>query len=166
MATQNSSSNDASFSGTQHLGASPSSSLRLPYPTEYPSSFRGTSPLSSSTLDANSLTPSIVVTEGATSAKRKRLFHRELRFMMHGFGDDPNPYSETVDLVEDLVMDFVTEMTMKAMEVGKSGKVHVNDIIFLIRKDPKKYRRVKELLMMNEELKKARKAFEETGIET
>lgn len=86
--------------------------------------------------------------------------------MMHGFGDDPNPYSETVDLVEDLVMDFVTEMTMKAMEVGKSGKVHVNDIIFLIRKDPKKYRRVKELLMMNEELKKARKAFEETGIET
>jgi len=86
--------------------------------------------------------------------------------MMHGFGDDPNPYSETVDLVEDLVIDFVTEMTMKAMEVGKSGKVHVNDIIFLIRKDPKKYRRVKELLMMNEELKKARKAFEETGIET
>lgn len=86
--------------------------------------------------------------------------------MMHGFGDDPNPYSETVDLVEDLVMDFVTEMTFKAMEVGKSGKVHVNDIIFLIRKDPKKYRRVKELLMMNEELKKARKAFEETGIET
>lgn len=85
---------------------------------------------------------------------------------MHGFGDDPNPYSETVDLVEDLVMDFVTEMTFKAMEVGKSGKVHVNDIIFLIRKDPKKYRRVKELLMMNEELKKARKAFEETGIET
>lgn len=94
------------------------------------------------------------------------MFHRELRFMMHGFGDDPNPYSETVDLVEDLVMDFVTEMTFKAMEVGKSGKVHVNDIIFLIRKDPKKYRRVKELLMMNEELKKARKAFEETGIET
>ena len=86
--------------------------------------------------------------------------------MMHGFGDDPNPYSETVDLVEDLVMDFVTEMTFKAMEVGKSGKVHVNDIIFLIRKDPKKYRRVKELLMMNEELNKARKAFEETGIET
>ena len=69
-------------------------------------------------------------------------------------------------LVNSCLMDFVTEMTMKAMEVGKSGKVHVNDIIFLIRKDPKKYRRVKELLMMNEELKKARKAFEETGIET
>ena len=168
MATQNSSSGE-NVSGNQYPGAIPSSSLRLPYST--PGSSRGSSfpeasLLSSSTPDTNSLTPSITVTEGTTSAKRKRMFHRELRFMMHGFGDDPNPYSETVDLVEDLVMDFVTEMTFKAMEVGKSGKVHVNDIIFLIRKDPKKYRRVKELLMMNEELKKARKAFEETGIET
>lgn len=85
--------------------------------------------------------------------------------MMHGFGDDPNPYSETVDLVEDLVVEFITEMTLKVMEVGKSGKVHVNDIIFLIRKDPKKYRRVKELLMMNEELKKARKQFDDTPID-
>lgn len=29
------------------------------------------------------------------------------------------------------------------MEVGKRGKVHVEDIVFLIRKDPKKYARVK-----------------------
>lgn len=33
--------------------------------------------------------------------------------------------------------------TLKAMEVGKKGKVHVEDIVFLIRKDPKKYVRVK-----------------------
>jgi len=47
------------------------------------------------------------------------------------------------------------------MDVGKKGKVHVEDIIFLIRKDPKKHARVKDLLMMNEELKKARKAFDD-----
>ena len=52
-------------------------------------------------------------------------------------------------------------MTLKAMDVGKKGKVHVEDIIFLIRKDPKKHARVKDLLMMNEELKKARKAFDD-----
>ena len=80
---------------------------------------------------------------------------------MHGFGDDPNPYTETVDLVEDLVVEFITEMTMKAMEVGKSGKVHVNDIMFILRKDPKKYARVNDLLRMNEELKKARRAFDD-----
>ncbi|XP_065837733.1 transcription initiation factor TFIID subunit 13-like [Oscarella lobularis] len=94
-------------------------------------------------------------------AKRKRLFTRELRCMMYGFGDDPNPYAESVDLLEDIVVEFITETTLKALSVGKKGRVHVEDIIFLIRKDPKKYTRVKELLMMNEELKKARKAFDE-----
>lgn len=47
------------------------------------------------------------------------------------------------------------------MEVGRSGKISVEDLIFLIRKDTKKYSRVKELLLMSEELRKARKAFDE-----
>jgi len=80
--------------------------------------------------------------------------------MMYGFGDDQVPFTESVDLLEDVVVEYITEMTLKAMEVGKKGKVHVEDIVFLIRKDPKKYARVKDLLTMNEELKKARKAFD------
>lgn len=47
------------------------------------------------------------------------------------------------------------------MEIGKPGRVTVEDILFLMRKDPRKYTRVKELLLMNEELKKARRAFDE-----
>ncbi len=47
------------------------------------------------------------------------------------------------------------------MEVGRTGKVAVEDIVYLVRKDPRKYARVKDLLSMNEELKKARKAFDE-----
>ena len=38
----------------------------------------------------------------------------------------------------------------------------MEDIIFIIRKDPKKYARVKELLTMSEELRQARKAFDES----
>lgn len=34
-------------------------------------------------------------------------------------------------------------------------------VCFSVRKDPRKYARVKDLLTMNEELKKARKAFDE-----
>ena len=81
--------------------------------------------------------------------------------MMRGFGDDPNPHSETVDLIEELVIRFITEMTQKAMDVGKSGRVQVNDIIFIIRKDQKKYARVKDLLTMKEQIDKAKKAFTE-----
>lgn len=50
------------------------------------------------------------------------------------------------------------------MDVGRPGRITVEDIIFLIRKDAKKYSRVKELLIMNEELKKARKAFDESKL--
>jgi transcription initiation factor TFIID subunit 13 len=47
------------------------------------------------------------------------------------------------------------------MEIGKSGRVQVEDIMHYVRKDARKYARVKDLLSMNEELKKARKAFDE-----
>lgn len=96
----------------------------------------------------------------SSQPKRKRLFNRELRYMMHGFGDDVNPYNESVDMVEDLVIELITEMSVKAMEVGKKGKIHVDDILFLIRKDSKKYARVRDLLTMNEELKQAKRIFE------
>ncbi|XP_017056727.1 transcription initiation factor TFIID subunit 13 [Drosophila ficusphila] len=97
----------------------------------------------------------------ATNSGRKRLFSKELRCMMFGFGDDKNPYTETVDLLEDLVIEYIAETTHRAMEIGRTGRVQVEDIIFLVRKDARKYARVKDLLTMNEELKKARKAFDE-----
>merc|ERR1712226_572890 len=96
-----------------------------------------------------------------TVDEKKRLFTKELRLTLFGYGDDQNPYQETVDFLEDLVMEFITSMTQRAMEIGRPGKVQVEDIIFLVRKQPRMYARVRELLTMNEELKKARKAFDE-----
>ena len=37
--------------------------------------------------------------------------------MMYGFGDDQNPYSESVDMLEDLVVEFITEMVMMLLLV-------------------------------------------------
>jgi len=81
--------------------------------------------------------------------------------MMYGFGDVVNPLPESVDLMEDLVVEYITEMTQKAMQIAaKRGKLKTEDLLFLVRKDGKKYTRVVELLRMNEELKNARKAFD------
>lgn len=51
-----------------------------------------------------------VESQSFTTAGRKRLFSKELRCMMYGFGDDENPYTESVDILEDLVIDFITDM--------------------------------------------------------
>eukprot|EP00898_Chlorokybus_atmophyticus_P000215 jgi/Chlat1/1194/Chrsp115S01670 len=94
--------------------------------------------------------------------KRKRgLFSKELRLMMYGFGDDPQPLQESVDLVEELVVDYLTDMMHKALDVSsRRGRLQTEDIIFLIRKDLRKYKRAQELLRMYEELKRVRKGFE------
>ena len=55
----------------------------------------------------------------------------ELDNFHSGYGDDPNPYTETVEFLDDLVMEFITDMTQKSMEIGRSGRVQVEDIIFI-----------------------------------
>ncbi|XP_071724501.1 transcription initiation factor TFIID subunit 13-like [Rutidosis leptorrhynchoides] len=97
-----------------------------------------------------------------TSFKRKRgMFQKDLHHMMYGFGDGPNPLPETVALVEDIVVEYVTDLTHKAQDIGsKRGKLSVEDFLYLIRKDTPKLNRCTELLSMQEELKQARKAFE------
>lgn len=85
-----------------------------------------------------------------------------------------NPLPESVELVEEILNEYITEMvrsfgpersqTKKSVQVSaKRGKLMTEDIVFLIRKDRKKYNRVKELLVMHEEIKRAKKAFELEG---
>lgn len=97
-----------------------------------------------------------------SSLKRKRgIFQKDLQHMMYGYGDDSNPLPETVALMEDIVIDYVTDMVHKAQDVAsKRGKLLTEDFLFLLRKDMPKLNRCTELLAMNEELKRARKAFE------
>ncbi len=96
------------------------------------------------------------------ASNAKRYFAKDLKGMMYGFGDDCHPFPETIMLMEDLVIDFIAEVTEKSMAAAtKKGRLHEKDLQWAIRKDRKKYARVKELLYMADELKKARKSFDE-----
>ncbi|GAB4817387.1 hypothetical protein N2152v2_004433 [Parachlorella kessleri] len=106
--------------------------------------------------------------EAVAAVSLKGLLAKELQPMMYGFGDDVAPLPETVDL--EIVIDYVTSLLYKAMDSavarGKGGKgkvcpVGAEDIMFLVRKEPKKYARVRELLIKDEEIKNARKVFNE-----
>ncbi|WMV33986.1 hypothetical protein MTR67_027371 [Solanum verrucosum] len=119
-----------------------------------------------------------------SSLKRKRgMFQKDLQRMMYGFGDVINvrclsvspvhlfvvficPNPETVELVEDIVVDYVTDMLSTCVGAQSSGYCNqkgealTEDFLFLIRKDSVKLNRCRELLSMHEDLKKARKAFD------
>ncbi len=101
--------------------------------------------------------------DASSDSKRKRVFSKELRCMLYGFGDHQDSYTETIDLVEDLVMKFLTDVTMRAYNFGANDRVSVQDLMFVLRKDAKKFSRLKELMEMNHELREARKAFDEVN---
>ena len=92
---------------------------------------------------------------------KKLSMSREVKFMMYGFGDEPCPYTQSVALIEEIVLNYIYEVTHQAMNMGKKGKITVEDILHIIRHDPKKFGRAKDLLISNDEIKKARKGFEE-----
>lgn len=96
----------------------------------------------------------------------KSMYGKELRCIMYGFGDDKNPYTESVEVLEELTLKYIKETTRKAMDIKKTSKITVDDIMYLIRKDKRKCARVKELLTMNEELKRSRKAFDLESLAT
>ncbi|KAL3312712.1 hypothetical protein Ciccas_008695 [Cichlidogyrus casuarinus] len=101
--------------------------------------------------------------------RKKKLFSKEsktilrsVRALLNAFGDDENPVPETVSLIEEMAVKYIMDTTMKASQIGRKGKVGVDELLYLVRNDKKKFSRVKELLLLHEELRKARKVFEES----
>mmetsp|Transcript_13739 Transcript_13739/g.23606 ORF Transcript_13739/g.23606 Transcript_13739/m.23606 type:complete len:134 (+) Transcript_13739:1-402(+) len=114
-------------------------------------------------LHAEQIISRSAMASSSVLGKRKRVFAKDLKLMMYGFGDT-NPVPESIDLMEDLVVEFIMDTTSRAMDLaGPRGKILKEDVMYLIRNDKKKLARVKELLAMDKVLKNARKAFDEDG---
>lgn len=47
-----------------------------------------------------------------TSIRQIIFFNLAVRCMMYGFGDDQAPFTESVDLLEDLVVEYISEMVI------------------------------------------------------
>ena len=98
------------------------------------------------------------------SATGQQQFARELRLMMYGFGDDANPRPDSVEVMEEILLQYLHDLCSDAAKVSKMrGTVKVEDFIFALRKDPKKHARAEELLFRFDDLLKARKAFDTTS---
>jgi transcription initiation factor TFIID subunit 13 len=98
--------------------------------------------------------------------KDKISFTKELYPLIYAFGDVPTPRPDTVALVEQLTIDYLTNFLEKSKKLTSNNKPRVEEMLFVIRNDDKKLSRVEGLLYMNEELKKARKAFDVDDTDT
>jgi len=85
---------------------------------------------------------------------------------MYAFGDDVNPLTESVNVLDEFVTEFIIEMCHEAAKSAthaRRNKIKVDDFKFALRRDPKKLGRVEELLHMSKVIQDARKQFDDTG---
>eukprot|EP00168_Porphyra_purpurea_P013335 TRINITY_DN3661_c0_g1_i1.p1 TRINITY_DN3661_c0_g1~~TRINITY_DN3661_c0_g1_i1.p1 ORF type:complete len:210 (-),score=55.27 TRINITY_DN3661_c0_g1_i1:25-654(-) len=80
-----------------------------------------------------------------------RIFVSELRGMMFGFGDSLTPSPASLQLMEEMVIEYIVALVTKTMDVAASrrrDRPDVTDVKFAIRKDDRKMQRVRYLLDM------------------
>jgi len=74
--------------------------------------------------------------------------------MMYGFGDARNPLPASVNILEDIVCEFITKMTKEAVKLStkRGKKLALEDILLLVRKHPQMYYRARELNRLQKEV--------------
>ncbi|KAL6120838.1 hypothetical protein NUSPORA_02363 [Nucleospora cyclopteri] len=92
---------------------------------------------------------------------KRNTFLKEVRLMMYAFGDVSVPRMDTSIAVNNYLCDYLNALLIKTHNMATiKGKTKTEDLLFFLKRDRKKYTRVKNLLMTNEELINARKIFE------
>ncbi|KAG5440855.1 hypothetical protein PCK2_000010 [Pneumocystis canis] len=87
---------------------------------------------------------------------------------MYAFGDDKHPALDSVQVLEDIVIDYINEMCLEAARVaGNRNKLKLDDfrvkyiILLALQNDPRKLGRVEELLTLQRVIAEARKQFDD-----
>lgn len=87
---------------------------------------------------------------------------------MYAYGDSADPLNESVNVLDEIVTEYIVDMCHSAARVASSAKrnkIKVDDFKFALRHDSKKLGRVEELLVMSKVIAEARKQFDDEGKE-
>ncbi|KAG6814366.1 hypothetical protein H0H92_010952 [Tricholoma furcatifolium] len=102
---------------------------------------------------------------GRNSRKQstKGMFTKELRSIMYGFGDDRNPANDTVNVMEEILVEYITDVCMAAGNSSRKTRLSIDDLRRALSRpaDAKKLARMEELLFMQEDIKRARAQFDD-----
>ena len=92
-------------------------------------------------------------------------FTNELKGIMYGFGDVENPDHESVELLQEYVIEYIQNITYAAYRRNKrkgSNELSLRDLLYVLRKDKKRYYRIKNLIHFYENAKSIKKRNDPT----
>jgi transcription initiation factor TFIID subunit 13 len=91
----------------------------------------------------------------SSSNKRSRM-HDDLEEMMYGFGDSWRPDADAVRALEQITIEYIEDVTQRSLQVAElTGKLDKECVLYVVRKDRKKFNRVHQLLTADEIIKSA-----------
>ncbi|EAU88625.2 hypothetical protein CC1G_12017 [Coprinopsis cinerea okayama7 len=104
---------------------------------------------------------------GRRQSNLKGLFTKDLRSLMYGFGDDRNPSNDTVNVMEEILIEYITDVCQVAGANSRRARLSVEDLRKALSHpaDAKKLARLEELIFMQEDIKRARGMFDEAEIQ-
>ena len=116
---------------------------------------------SSSKAPAESIILNSLLESNNPKAKERSMIN-DLEEMMYGFGDEWPVDSESVKLLDILVRQYIEDITYRAVQISKlTGELDKECFMYLVRRDRKRFNRIHQLLVTNEELKAAQ-SFDNT----
>lgn len=69
--------------------------------------------------------------------------------MMYGFGDDKKPRIDTTELMEQFLVEYISNLSSRVINRsmrGGSSTMQLGDVVYYLRTDPKKYYRIPQIL--------------------
>ena len=87
-------------------------------------------------------------------------FTPELKGLMYGFGDKENPDIESTELLQEYVIEYIQNIAIAAYRRNKrkgSNEISLRDLLYVLRKDKKRYYRIPSLISFYEIAKKTKK---------
>ncbi|KAJ8474919.1 hypothetical protein ONZ45_g15781 [Pleurotus djamor] len=86
--------------------------------------------------------------------------------LMYGFGDDRNPANDSVNVMEEILVEFILDVCNQAatpMGTSRKARLGIEDLRRVLSRpaDAKKLARMEELLFMQEDIKRARAEFDD-----
>ncbi|KAM5531208.1 hypothetical protein V8D89_015126 [Ganoderma adspersum] len=153
----------ATTATTTPAQASTSSTPVATTPAVAPSTAPRPSVPSTYTFTSYNRDPSLYGRSTRKGSNYRGLFTKELRNLMYGFGDDRNPASDSVNVMEEILIEYIIDVCQVASAGGKKSRLSIEDVRRALSRlpDAKKLARMEELLFMQEDIKRARAQFDE-----
>ena len=84
---------------------------------------------------------------------------------MYGFGDVENPDQESVELLQEYVIEYIQNIAYAAYRRNKrkgSNELSLRDLLYVLKKDKKRYYRIKNLISFYDDTKNLKRKNDPT----